>query len=467
MLRFRVGSIPVEVRPTHLLIGALIAWSWVPAVRAGELHLALLGLLGGIFVVFVSILVHELGHATVARLYGYQPEIVIEWFGGHTQPNAPGPIPWLKDVLLTFAGPLFGFGLGVVSAVAFFVLGADLQASLEQSPSAPLLHQILFVFMAANVLWAVLNLMPVLPLDGGRISHAVLTRIFGRHGVLFSQGIALLICVGLVTWGARTGSMILAIFFALWGWQAVKLLVAYFKGGSGSALTPPPSDLAFAQAAALFHQGSYTDARRAAEQALEKDTTRDAAGRLHHLLGWVAVKEGRGADALDHFARVDTHTVEPHALAAAHSLAGDDLRALPLWELSYRTARDRTLLHEWAGALIRQGRASEARRMQGVDLLEAYRAAESVLLQRGQYADAARLGEEALREVPRPELAYNAACAWARAGDPGSAQRLLERAAELGFRDASFARQDPDLAAVRQSPWFDAWSERLQGSAAR
>ena len=463
MLAFRIGSIPVQVRPTHLLIGAFIAWTWVPAVRTGELHLALLGLLGGMFVVFVSILVHELGHATVARLYGYQPEIVIEWFGGHTQPNAPGPIPWVKDVLLTFAGPLFGFLLGIASAVAFFALGGQLEVRAD----APLVHQLLFVFMAANILWAILNLMPVLPLDGGRISHAVLTRIFGRHGVLFSQGIALLICAGLVAWGASMNAPILAIFFALWGWQAVKLLMAYFKGTGGGQITPAPSDLVFAQAAALFHEGKYAEARRAAEQALQKDTSREAAARLHHLLGWVSVKDGRGHDALEHFARVDTHSVEPHALAAAHSLAGDDARALPLWELSYRTAKDQTLLHEWAGALIRMGRASEARRLSGVDLLEAYRAAEGVLLQRGEYAAAARLGEEALREVPRPEVAYNAACAWAKAGDERSTQRLLERAAELGFRDASYARQDPDLAAVRQSPWFDAWSQRVQGSAAR
>ncbi len=468
MLRFRLGAIPVEVRPTHLLIAAWLAWSFMLQNRPGlEATQMVVLLLAGMMVVFVSILVHELGHAVAAKAFGYQPAIVIEWFGGHTTPNAPGPIPWLKDVVLTLAGPLFGLGLGIAAIVTLGMLDAEL---LSLSAADPVHVQVLRFFGLANLAWAVLNLIPVLPLDGGRISHAVLTRIFGRHGVLFSQGLALVLCVAMLAWGASSGNLLLVVFFGMWGWGAVQHLMAYFKGRNESAdamATPNAADLAFAQAATLFHGGKLEEARRIAERTLAGETPvpPESRQRLRHLLGWVALKEGRGDEALDHFSAVGAQ-VEPHALAAAWSLAGDDAKAVPLWELAARETNDLTVKHEWAGALLRMGRVDAARRVPGVDPVEAWRRAEAVPLQRGDFTAAARLGEDAVRHEPKPELAYNAACAWARAGDTERAKGMLERAAELGFRDASYAQADADLAAVRQrdASWFDGWLRRLQSA---
>ena len=72
--------------------------------------------------------------------------------------------------------------------------------------------------------------------------------------------------------------------------------------------------------------------------------------RAHHLLGWVALKEGQGRRALDHFSQVQGQPVEPHALAAAFSLVGDDARALPAVGEAWRDTGDRTVLHESPGA---------------------------------------------------------------------------------------------------------------------
>src|ERR671918_349158 len=169
MLRFRIASIPVEVRPSHLLVAGLLAWSWMPsaATRAPD---AIAALLIGALVVFISILVHELGHALAARAFGYQPEIVIEWFGGHTQPNAGANIPWTREILLTAAGPAFGFALGAFALVGLIMSDG---LGIYNQPHAPLAVEALGFFFQANVLWALLNLFPVLPLDGGRIFHAL------------------------------------------------------------------------------------------------------------------------------------------------------------------------------------------------------------------------------------------------------------------------------------------------------
>lgn len=467
MLRFRIGSIPVEVRPSHLAIAALLAWSWMPGAQAPG-GTALPAIAVGAVVVFVSILVHELGHATLARVFGYQPAIVIEWFGGHTTPGSPGPIPWWKDIVLTFAGPLFGLLLAAGAFVALLSTGA-FEAGRDAGVVLPLWQQALLFFFGANLLWSVLNLVPVLPLDGGRISNALFTRVLGQKGVLASQSVSLLFCVAAVAFGITNRQPLIAIFFGMWGFSAVRILSAYLKGDAPPMSGPHPADLAFAQAAALFNERKYDQARDVALKILHGSEPLPAPSRarLHHLLGWTAIKQGEGKLALDHFSQMDRSDIEPQALAAALALSGDDQRALELWELAFRTTNDATVRAEWAGTLIRLGRLEEARKIAGRELRDAYRAAETTLISRKDFEAAARVGLSALEEVPGPELAYDTACSLARAGRTAEAQRLLDRAWELGFKNASHAEQDPDLAALRHTPEFAHWLTRVKQSPQR
>lgn len=472
MLRFRIGSIPVDVRPTHLLLAGFLAWSMMPSARDPDPSRMMLAILAGMFVVFFSVLVHELGHALVAKAYGFQPAIVLEMFGGHTAPNATKPISWLKEILLSFAGPFFGLTLGIA---AFAVLGAlgtgDFVDTLKAaaSPEAPLWAQTLGLFGLANMFWAVMNLLPVLPLDGGHISHAIATRIFGKRGVLASQGLSLVLSAAVAAWGVSSGSIFLAIFFGMYAVQALQMLAAYFKsdGEGADQAAPHPADLAFAQSAALFGERKYREAREVAERALNSfpSPPQPSRIRLHHLLGWISVKEGYGKEALDHFSQLGAEQAEPQALAAAFALTGDDHKALPLWELAFRTSKDPGVLSEWAGTLIRLGRVGDARRLSGVNLEEAWRAAASVLYLREDYDGAAMVGAQAVEQFPSAELAYNAACAFAKAGKVLDAQSMLDRAAKLGFKDGKHAAADPDLAALRHTSAFNEWLKRVQQSA--
>src|SRR5690242_10820245 len=121
MLRFRLGRIPVEVHPSHWLVAAFLAYSFLPgAVGNGGLadprFLTLL--LAGMAVVFVSLLVHELGHAVAGLAFGYRPSIQLVWFGGLTRSNTNGPILWWRELLLTAAGPAFGFLLYALALLA-------------------------------------------------------------------------------------------------------------------------------------------------------------------------------------------------------------------------------------------------------------------------------------------------------------------------------------------------------------
>jgi Zn-dependent protease len=461
MLRFRLGSIPVEVHPSHLLIAAVFGFyglsgedpgSWPGRALASSDALTHLGAVVAVVViwvaiVFVSVLVHELGHALVSLAFHYRPSIQLVGLGGLTKPNAPGPIPWQRDVALTVAGPLMGAAFGTLCFLGFSRIDTHWEAARYALSRAA----------GANFVWAVLNLFPVPPLDGGRIAAAVLSRLFGKAGLAAAQVLAIGVCAATIYWQWPNPFTLL---FALFGFQAMRSLATLWRGGGPAAESEEVK-----QMEALFRAGELKAARERAEALIASDPSPAQRSRAHHLLGWIALKEGEGRRALDHFSQVQGRPVEKQALAAAFSLVGDDARALPLWQQAYEGSRDSTILHEWAGALLRAGQVDRASRLPGVDLGKAYACAERVAFLRGNFTRAAELGLSALDRHPSAEAAYDVACALARSGELDRAVLVLERARDLGFSDAAYARTDADLAALHGHPGFQRWLDALGKSA--
>ena len=453
VLRFRLGPISVLVHPAHFLVGLMFGLS-----AAGELGDEVTPgakatlVVTWIVVVFVSVLVHELGHALAFRAFGYPSTIQLVMFGGVTTPAIDAPLSWGKDVVSTLTGPLFGASLGLLClwASRAFDWGETGYGALRLAGNA-------------NIGWAILNLLPILPMDGGRISRALLGRIFGRGGVVAALGLGVLSCAGLafLVYRSGGGGPVLLIFLLLFGFQNFQALMAFWRTAPDG---PAPAELE--EAESLFRAGKLDAARDLASGLLRGDLPVSVRSRIHHLLGWVALKEGEGRRALDAFSQVQGRAVEPQAVAAAFSLIGDDAKAIPLWEQAARQTHDLTILHEWAGALIRQGQVAAAAGLPGVDLATAYERAERVAFLRGAYSEAARFGEESLVRRPSGARAYEVACAYARAGDIRRAMTLLVRARELGYSDREAAASDPDLAPLAGEPAFQDWLASLGKSAA-
>jgi Flp pilus assembly protein TadD len=258
---------------------------------------------------------------------------------------------------------------------------------------------------------------------------------------------------------------LLPILLGLFAVRTVGRIADYFRGEAPAGSDPGEGVLNTARE--LYRQGKVDEARLSSQGILESEAaSAKVRSGAHHLLGWIAIKEGQGRLALDHFSQVQGQPVEPQALAAAFSLVGDDVRSVAFWELAFRETRDRTVLHEWAGALIRSGRTKEALRLPKVDPADAYACAERVLFIRGNFSEAAKVGLAAMTDYPRAEIAYDTACALARAGDRAGALQLLEQAAHMGFKDVRFAASDSDLGSLHGFPGFQAWLERLGKSSA-
>jgi Zn-dependent protease len=461
MFSFRLGSIPVTVHPGHLLLGAYFGWmalgaspdSWPGSVLRNpdspdRVVTQITVVVIWVGIVFVSALFHELGHALAMRAFRYRPSIQLIMFGGYTNPNAKAPLPWGREVISTLAGPFFGASLGLLCW------------GLLALVPGPVFRYILVAAAAANLYWAVFNMAPVLPLDGGRVSLALLSRAFGKAGMALAFLLGLGVCgLGVYyLWGQ--GAQLALVFALLFGYRNVQGLMELWRSEPEAAA--PPELL---EAETLFSEGKLAEARRRIEVLSGREVPRSVLGRLHHLLGWIALREGEGRRALDHFSQVQGRPVERHALAAAFSLIGDEGRALPLWEQAYRETHDPGILQEWAGALLRAGRTADAEQLPGVDLAGAYGAAEKMAFLRGAYSEAVRFGEEGFRRRPTAEGAYDLACALARAGDTRRALEFLEAARELGYTDVEAAATDPDLASLHGTSSFDAWLNSLRKSA--
>jgi stage IV sporulation protein FB len=168
-VRFRLFGIPVTVTPWFWLAGLIFGWS--PDV--GE-HPSLLVITIGCL--FISILVHEMGHALTALTFGWPPEVYLYGFGGLAVYRPTYGRTTARQVLISFAGPGAGFLLyGLIYVAAEWFVKTD--AFLDLSPNSRSRVLVFFIVMEQiNLYWGLVNLLPVLPLDGGRIAESLLIR---------------------------------------------------------------------------------------------------------------------------------------------------------------------------------------------------------------------------------------------------------------------------------------------------
>ncbi|MDZ4685243.1 MAG: site-2 protease family protein [Planctomycetaceae bacterium] len=179
-LQLHLARIPVRVIPTFWLMAAVLRWD------PDRLDLVLLWVL----CVFGSVLFHELGHALTAAAFGYDPHIVLYHFGGYAAFFPDRELTPMKSLLITLAGPLPQLALGF-AVLAAYLTGYDWAAQQLEPKYAEYLHNTLIFLCYINIGWALMNLLPVLPLDGGQAMQA----IFAGMGLRDPQGWALKLSV--------------------------------------------------------------------------------------------------------------------------------------------------------------------------------------------------------------------------------------------------------------------------------
>lgn len=166
-------------------------------------------------VMFVSLLVHEYGHALTAAYFGAKPTITLEAFGGRAEYSSFG-ISRKKQLLITLNGPLME---SLLIAFPYFLLESGIFASHYY------IQYILYIFMRLNILWCLLNLIPIKPLDGGNIVSSLLEDRFGARGSQISLAIGLISVVLIAPYlYFGLGITFFPIFLAILGLQNIQQL---------------------------------------------------------------------------------------------------------------------------------------------------------------------------------------------------------------------------------------------------
>ena len=171
----RLAGVPIGVQPLWLVIVALLTWAlgrdWFPDQAPGidpaaAYALGLLSALG----IFAGILLHELGHAVVARRRGVQVDEIDLWLLGgvarmHGEPAKPG-----DELRFALAGPAVTLAIAAVFGAVRLAVGG-----VAPDWVLALIDYQLFV----NGAILAFNLLPAFPLDGGRVARALLWRRLG------------------------------------------------------------------------------------------------------------------------------------------------------------------------------------------------------------------------------------------------------------------------------------------------
>ncbi len=231
-LRFSMAGIPARVHPSFWLIAILFGAS-------GDLLLLPIWVL----VVFVSILIHELGHALAFRRYGQRSEIVLYFGGGLTIPE---PVYWgsgvanvsltaNQQIFISLAGPGAGFLFaGLVLAIVLVIGGYVIPIWLGFIPlplnavvpfGGIVVTALIRMLLWVNIFWGLINLAPVYPLDGGNVARNVLIQVDSVDGVRKSLWLSVIAggIVALLGW-VFFESLFITFLFALLAFQSYQAL---------------------------------------------------------------------------------------------------------------------------------------------------------------------------------------------------------------------------------------------------
>ncbi|HYK34009.1 MAG TPA: site-2 protease family protein [Streptosporangiaceae bacterium] len=163
----RPFGIPVYISPYWLLFAAVLVVMYATSVESTIAKVSDRYVVAAafVFLLYVSVLVHELAHCVVARGFGLPVKRVLLYpLGGYSEieeePGSPG-----REALISGAGP----------AISLALAGAGYLLSMVVSTGLP--HEVIAQVYVANLIVGIFNLLPGLPLDGGRIFRAGVWKI--------------------------------------------------------------------------------------------------------------------------------------------------------------------------------------------------------------------------------------------------------------------------------------------------
>jgi len=292
------GKIPLSISPLFWLTAGLIGW-----LNAGSIP----GTLIWIFVVFVSVLVHEIGHAVTSLFFKQKPSIALTPFGGVTSYKGNN-LNKFQQFIIVLNGPIFGF---LLFGLAFFLL----KVNFIQNAAG---IRILMVLKWVNLFWSIVNLLPILPLDGGQLLRIFMEGIWGIKGFKIALFIGMIVALGLSLFFFSIWQFLIGAIFFLFAFQSFDswrksrfLTISDRKEENEEKLK---------EGEMLLNQGKTEDAEQIFIEVREKTKKGLLFVMASHFLALIEYEKGEKKKAYELLAPVRKQLPE-NALAFLHELA--------------------------------------------------------------------------------------------------------------------------------------------------
>jgi Zn-dependent protease/CBS domain-containing protein len=273
-----LGSVAGTAIRIHVTFLLFLVWIWAAYYRLGGVNAAWEGTTF-IALLFLCVLLHELGHVFAARRYGVKTSDITLWpFGGIANleriPEKPS-----EELVVAVAGPAVNV---VIAALLIFVLGATIDPehlTQIQDPTISMAAKI----AGANIFLVLFNMIPAFPMDGGRVlrallairlGHARATEIAAMIGQAFAVGFGIL--------GIFTNPMLIIIAIFVFLAASGEASHAQLRAVTRGALV---SDAMITTFQTLGTQASVNDAVEALIRTTQRDfPVVDGGGRLRGVL---------------------------------------------------------------------------------------------------------------------------------------------------------------------------------------
>jgi Zn-dependent protease len=370
------GRIPIHIFPFFWLLILMIGWLNSSSILGTVIWAA---------IIFLSVLIHEYGHALTARLFGQEAEINLVGLGGLTKRHGPKLARW-QEFLIVLNGPIAGFFL--------FIIAYQLLNLVGEKKS--ILFYALQIAINVNLFWTILNLVPVLPLDGGHLLRILLEGAFGVRGLKIAFFV----------------SIVLAAVMGLYFFLLQQILMG-----------------------ALFFMLAFESYRAWAD--VKGMTPQDTNQQLQNLTkeGLEELKRGNTQEALDKF-----KFVRQQAPKGILHVTATQYAARILAEQGYLKQA-----YDWLLPL--QNRLS----IDYLHLLQqlAYRLQE--------WEQAVKIGQLTYQQEPSIDTAMINALSYAIMGEAAPAVGWLRCAIQLGMPNVKQIIEKREFDAIRNSPVFQSW----------
>jgi Zn-dependent protease len=458
---FRLFGIPIRVEPFFIIVAALFG------IRIEPLWMVF----AFVVIVFVSVLFHELGHALTYRALGQRAAIVLQGFGGFTVATGGGRrvLSKPKSVLVSVSGALAQLLLlGIPARIAYLSAWGQEQGVrwiLESGGDGFSVYPILYYLQLVSIWWAIFNLLPIRPLDGGHVAET----LFGfETACKLSIGAA--IVAGFIVFRSGQFGLIGLLFFGFYAYINYRDLREGQSSGTFD-VEAPEGAAASGRRGGRRARGGRGRRRSNPNQAVVPpvDGVTDLTPRPSiaeaETRAWNALRSGDGARAASLMRQAggggNTFLRASIALVTGPVEMADDL-----FESAYRSEPGgppnlvpATLLADAGRAVPVASRLVAA----GPAGVEAASGLQTHLHYAERFRAAAEVGEQVFAARPRSpaQTAFEVACSWARAGQPEEALRWVEAAVDAGFRAPGLLDGEPDLALVRALPGWPAVRSRL------